>query len=59
MSIVLYSIETDKAIIEIRQEKGVLSYELLITDQQTMRTEKRIYSNLETAKKAMKRGIKQ
>lgn len=59
MSIVLYTIETDKIITEIRQQKGVLSYELLITDQQTMRTEKRLYNCLESAKKAMKRGIKQ
>ena len=57
MSIVLYSIETDKAIVEIRQNKGVLSYELLLTDQQTMITEKRTYSSLETAKKAIRKKV--
>ncbi len=57
MSIVLYTIETDKAIAEIRQNKSSLSYELLITDQLTMRTERRIYNNLETAKKAIRKKV--
>lgn len=57
MSIVLYSIETEKTIAEIRQNKGNLNYELLIINKQTMITEKRLYNRLETAKKAIRKKV--
>lgn len=57
MSIVLYSIETRFFYVQIRQNKGVLSYETLLTDKHTMKTEKRHYTSLETAKKAIKRKV--